>query len=104
MVITVICERKIAGTHGLSENGKADALLCVEELLEERRSLVRGEFLREKPGGRVGERGAKSGDFLGFRGVVDGNRQVWDARRSEAQGWLLLPRFTPLHGGCVRIH
>jgi len=45
IVIAVVCNRKIAGTHGLSENGQADALLRVEELLEERCSLSWRESL-----------------------------------------------------------
>ena len=45
VVVAEVCKGKVAGTHGLAENGEADALLCVEELLEERRSLSWREFL-----------------------------------------------------------
>ena len=101
IVIAVICERKVAGTHGLAQNGQADALLRVKELLEERRSLSWREFLREKPGGRVGERGAEAVHFLVFCGVVDSNGQVCGLRRSEGQGGLLPQGFMEILGRFV---
>src|SRR5438094_3976668 len=45
IIIAVVCEREIAGTHGLAENGKADPLLCVKKLLEKRPSLGWRELL-----------------------------------------------------------